>query len=247
MIASQSIGTLASVYPEAPNTIQKPSIHHPLTPSYSSTKPSDDGSYQVPPPYLAGHAFALPEYYAPCFPNNGSLLLIMFRISQNARNILASPNSLFDAGVLGVPGSGSGEQVPMPKDDDASYGNSRKIEWNSSGRATFVVQELPLAPSPVSRPRVSLMGNVTLLSDDWFTSSSSTGPLGPEDRDEKYGYDALESCYLAHHPDSKWWIPGKGAFHVRSLVLFFLVSGESPVFTFSRSSVVGCGLGSVRS
>lgn len=214
LIAAQSIGTLASVYPD---TASSQLYDHPYTPR-SAIKEGEDGFYTasspnaLPPPYLAGHAFALPEYYAPCFPNNGSLLLIMFRISQNARNILASTsttpkNSLSNA---------YDEQVPIMSEERETA--AEKIEWKMSGRATFVVQELPLSHSPVSRPRVSLVGNVTLLSDSWSTPSSSSSyplPSAQENTEEEEALlDELASCYVKYHPDAKWWVPGKGVFHV---------------------------------
>lgn len=194
LIASQSIGTLASVYP---------ATNIPGVPFLSQSAVT--GTFAPPPP-LAGHAFALPEYYAPCFPNNGSLLLIMFRISQNARNILAN-NPASTANDLT-----SSAQQQTHISDDVPSSSERKVEWNISGRATFVVQELPMRPSPVSRPRVALMGNVTLIYDSWFTSPPSAQSV---EGVRHSMYDELESCYTAHHPDAKWWIPGKGSFHVR--------------------------------
>ncbi|KAI0743561.1 pyridoxamine 5'-phosphate oxidase-domain-containing protein [Daedaleopsis nitida] len=43
-----------------------------------------------------------------------------------------------------------------------------------------------------NRPRVSLIGNVTL-----FPEVSHT----PE-------RDSIQECYLAQHPDARWWLPG---------------------------------------
>lgn len=43
-----------------------------------------------------------------------------------------------------------------------------------------------------SRPRVSLTGNVTLFPELKHT---------PE-------RDAIQECYLAQHPDARWWLPG---------------------------------------
>ena len=146
---------------------------------------------------LGGSAFALPEYYAPCFPNNGSLLLIMFRISQNAQNILLEPQP--DISAEGLDGRDSALYS-----GEAEYGTP----WRRTGPATFVVQELPLKSSPVTSPRVSLIGNLTLISDTWLSASNGTQSAELID-------DEVEACYLERHPDAKWWIPGKGAFHVR--------------------------------
>lgn len=129
LVGSQSIGTLASIYPANTSV-----------------------------PGVAGHPFALMEYYAPCY-SNGSLAFVMMGISQNARNILASNESA----------------------------------------ASFMIQA-PLSRSPVTKPRLSLIGNVTVI--------------------EQSSFDAvleLEECYLDRHPDSKFWLPGKAGFHVRFL------------------------------
>lgn len=42
--------------------------------------------------FTPGEPFGLMEYYAPCY-SNGSLAVLFFGISQNGRNILASPNN----------------------------------------------------------------------------------------------------------------------------------------------------------
>jgi len=126
LVYTQSLGTLASVYP--PNST------------------------------LAGHPFALMEYYAPCH-TNGSLAFIFFTIAQNSHNILASPNH----------------------------------------SATMTVQApLSSSHSPVSQPRVALMGNVTVFANEDNASSVD---------------DEIEACYLARHPDARWWLPGKSGFH----------------------------------
>ena len=55
-------------------------------------------------------------------------------------------------------------------------------------------------PPSASQPRVSLMGNVTLLEDD-------DGEV-----------QGLKECYLAQHKDARWWLPGddEGAHLVRA-------------------------------
>ncbi|KAI0663493.1 pyridoxamine 5'-phosphate oxidase-domain-containing protein [Cubamyces menziesii] len=49
-----------------------------------------------------------------------------------------------------------------------------------------------------SRPRVSLMGNVTV-----FPDLSRTPDLA-----------SIQACYIAHHPDARWWLPGPREPHV---------------------------------
>ena len=51
-----------------------------------------------------------------------------------------------------------------------------------------------------SRPRVSLIGNVTL-----FTDLNET----PE-------REAIQACYIAQHPDARWWLPGPREPHIVS-------------------------------
>jgi hypothetical protein len=184
----------------------------------------------------------------------------MFRISQNAQNILGDwGSSRSSPAVDSDSESGEGlwaranEQFTM-KEEGEEEGDRISRKWRQSGRATFIVQELPLAPSPVSRPRVALMGNLTLISDVWSTStstgmtpsSSDPGVLSRAGDDE---IDELEKCYLAHHPDAKWWIPKKGSFHVSivtcplrllscptGLCLCLLLSNVIPPFFFKDVS-----------
>ncbi|CAL1707611.1 unnamed protein product [Somion occarium] len=49
-----------------------------------------------------------------------------------------------------------------------------------------------------SRPRVSLIGNVTVFNK----------------LDETPNRGEIESCYIAKHPDAKWWLPGPREPHV---------------------------------
>ncbi|KAI0358468.1 hypothetical protein OH77DRAFT_1184802 [Trametes cingulata] len=49
-----------------------------------------------------------------------------------------------------------------------------------------------------SRPRVSLIGNVTV-----FPVLSDTPDLAN-----------IQACYIAHHPDARWWLPGPREPHV---------------------------------
>ena len=195
----------------------------------------------IPTPNLSGHAFALQEYYAPCYPSNGSLLLIISRLSQNAKNIFRE-NDDVNVDVDGFPsssytlehsvpveGSNNEQMVVAPglewenknEKEREDEGRRSRWKWKQSGRATFMVQELPLSPSPVSRPRVALIGNLTLISNVWSASGDIDVTLQernwPAANDDEL--EELEKCYLAYHPDSKWWLPGKSTFHV-SFALF---------------------------
>lgn len=70
---------------------------------------------------------------------------------------------------------------------------------SGGGDVSFsIMSDLPAA----NRPRVSLMGNVTIFDDE-----DSTPDL-----------KATEACYLDKHPDAKWWLPGgnRDAHSVRS-------------------------------
>ena len=51
-----------------------------------------------------------------------------------------------------------------------------------------------------SRARVSLIGNVTIYEDLHATP----------DRDR------IEACYVARHPDARWWLPGPNEPHIVS-------------------------------
>ncbi|EIW63296.1 uncharacterized protein TRAVEDRAFT_26623 [Trametes versicolor FP-101664 SS1] len=54
------------------------------------------------------------------------------------------------------------------------------------------------ASPAASRPRVSLLGNVTV-----FPVLGDTPELA-----------AIQACYLAQHPDARWWLPGPREPHV---------------------------------
>lgn len=56
------------------------------------------------------------------------------------------------------------------------------------------------ASPAASRPRVSLLGNVTV-----FPVLGDTPELA-----------AIQACYLAQHPDARWWLPGPREPHVVS-------------------------------
>jgi len=167
-------------------------------------------SLTIPTPDLSGHAFALPEYYAPCYPSNGSLLFIISRLSQNAKNILGeAPFHLNHFSEW------SREQMIINGDkeniEEVEVEGDRALKWKQSGQATFSVQEWPLSPSPVSRPRVALIGNLTLISDVWSSLSNSPDHHAVVGDDNEL--DEIEKCYLAYHPDSRRWLPGRGGFH----------------------------------
>ncbi|KAI9062874.1 hypothetical protein FKP32DRAFT_1612125 [Trametes sanguinea] len=49
-----------------------------------------------------------------------------------------------------------------------------------------------------SRPRVSLIGNVTVFPDLRLTPDLAR----------------IQACYLDHHPDARWWLPGPREPHV---------------------------------
>ncbi|KAG9003924.1 hypothetical protein FRB94_002769 [Tulasnella sp. JGI-2019a] len=132
--AKETVGDAAHI---ARELIQTSSIG-----TLSSTYPSGHD--------LAGQPFGLMEYYAPCYAN-GSLAILFFGISQNGRNILASP-----------------------------------------GQAASISIQSPPSYSLATKPRVALVGNVTVFSSHYE------------------GGEALKECYKQSHPDA-WWVPGNKA------------------------------------
>ena len=242
LIASQSIGTLASVYPYR---------SHRAIPDISSEYEISQ-SLPISTPDLSGHAFALPEYYAPCYPSNGSLLFIISRLSQNAKNILGEDNeppshvnhfSEWSSERFGAYHRGShaaSEQMIINGDKESiekvEVEGGMVLKWKQSGQATFSVQEWPLSPSPVSRPRVALIGNLTLISDVWSSSNSPDHRTMVDDDNE---LDEIEKCYLAYHLDSRRWLPGKGGFHVSCFLR--LLDDDSCISSYSFSCGLLCG------
>ncbi|WVR06588.1 hypothetical protein IAU60_003620 [Kwoniella sp. DSM 27419] len=71
--------------------------------------------------------------------------------------------------------------------------STQNILREPSHHATYTVS-MPTdgVRSPMSRGRVALMGNMTVLSHP-----------------DKHQTQALESCYTRHHPDARYWLPGR--------------------------------------
>ncbi|KAF9010496.1 pyridoxamine 5'-phosphate oxidase-domain-containing protein [Cyathus striatus] len=66
--------------------------------------------------------------------------------------------------------------------------HSKNVLHSSRQSASIsVTSEVPAA----SRPRVSLIGNITV-----FTNTSAISDL-----------HLIKQCYLEKHPDAKWWLP----------------------------------------
>ncbi|CEL54121.1 hypothetical protein RSOLAG1IB_06832 [Rhizoctonia solani AG-1 IB] len=200
LVKRKSIATLATVYP--------PDYHI-------------DG--------LAGHPFALMEYYASCH-KSGSLSYLFFPISQNARNIASTPGKTasftirvgespngfepdvggFDTGVDQVlmggwenptPRSGTEHQVPP-----SGSKNPVMTGWRGWGKSMFAGWQAKAAErGPAATARVALMGNVTVF----------YGVTGEGDTEADVEARQMSECFLAKHPDAKWWVPGRpGAPHV---------------------------------
>ncbi|KAI4521045.1 hypothetical protein K525DRAFT_285369 [Schizophyllum commune Loenen D] len=49
-------------------------------------------------------------------------------------------------------------------------------------------------PPGANRPRVSLIGNVTIF----------------EQAEDMPGREEIRDCYLRSHPEARWWVPGEG-------------------------------------
>jgi hypothetical protein len=79
--------------------------------------------------------------------------------------------------------------------------HSQNILRSPSNAASIAVAS---SPARASRARISLIGNVTILPDDIDVETT----------------DELKSCYLAKHPDAKWWLPGdEDGAHIVSICL----------------------------
>ncbi|KAJ1305745.1 hypothetical protein OPQ81_010477 [Rhizoctonia solani] len=178
---------------------------------------------------LAGHPFALMEYYASCH-KNGSLSFLFFPISQNARNVAKAPGNTasftirvgespngFEPDVGGYMdmdrGSmiGGDNQVPLGGGSDRVLVNSKNritAGWRGWGKSMFGGWQAKSAIAergPAATARVALMGNVTVL----------YGVTGEGDTEADREAHQMSDCFLARHPDAKWWVPGHpGAPHV---------------------------------
>ncbi|CUA74843.1 hypothetical protein RSOLAG22IIIB_05740 [Rhizoctonia solani] len=172
---------------------------------------------------LAGHPFALMEYYASCH-KNGSLSYLFFPISQNARNVASAPGNTasFTIRVAESPngfepdvGGSMGMMDPglMAGDDSQVLLNARSGKknpvtagWRGWGKSIFGgSQAKATGRGPAAAARVALMGNVTVF----------YGVTGEGDTEADREAREMSDCFLARHPDAKWWVPGRpGAPHV---------------------------------
>ncbi|ELU37114.1 hypothetical protein AG1IA_08859 [Rhizoctonia solani AG-1 IA] len=233
LVKRESVGTLATVYPS---------------------------DYRIAG--LAGHPFALMEYYASCH-KNGSLSYLFFPISQNARNVASTPGKTasftvrvgespngfepdvggFDVGVDQVPMSGWDDPTPLSgmvnRDPPSNQKNPVRTGWRGWGKSMFAGWQAKAAErGPAATARVALMGNVTVFYG--VTGEGDTEVATCErlrlwwpacltflcvviDRLAEHVHipiadleaRQMSECFLAKHPDAKWWVPGRpGAPHV---------------------------------
>jgi len=93
-IAAMIVGTCASETVEDAAQIARGLIQTASIATMSSSYPVGHA--------LEGQPFGLMEYYAPCY-SNGSLAILFFGISQNGRNILASPHQAASMSIQSPP------------------------------------------------------------------------------------------------------------------------------------------------
>ncbi|KAF8606186.1 hypothetical protein BDV93DRAFT_521035 [Ceratobasidium sp. AG-I] len=164
---------------------------------------------------LANLPFALMEYYADCH-GNGSLSYLFFPISQNARNIASAPGKTASFTVRaresdGLVGSFAPAVGSAETDSDVDVGpgvdqmplTKAQGGWWRWGKD--LLRSRQMARGPAASARVALMGRVKVM----------YGVTGEGDSDVDREARQMSSCFLARHPDAKWWVPGrKGAPHV---------------------------------
>ncbi|PWN51150.1 hypothetical protein IE53DRAFT_386508 [Violaceomyces palustris] len=124
---------------------------------------------------LRGSIMSGPEYFAPCFPENGDLLFLGLTVSQNWRNVRQSDhhNATFSVGSNADPG------VVDPR-----HSARTRVAFSSSPDHWD-----PHRPSwrkgMPSKGRVTLMGHFEEL--------------------EEQAWQSAEKCFFSHHPDARHW------------------------------------------
>ncbi|KAF8745684.1 hypothetical protein RHS02_01281, partial [Rhizoctonia solani] len=116
----------------------------------------------------------------------------------------------FDVGVDQVPMSGWDDPTPLSgmvnRDPPSNQKNPVRTGWRGWGKSMFAGWQAKAAErGPAATARVALMGNVTVF----------YGVTGEGDTEADLEARQMSECFLAKHPDAKWWVPGRpGAPHV---------------------------------
>ncbi|KAG9089152.1 hypothetical protein FRC07_012397, partial [Ceratobasidium sp. 392] len=151
---------------------------------------------------LANHPFALMEYYADCH-NNGSLTYLFFPISQNSRNVASAPQKTASFTIRA--GESSGYAGDFAPDVLSEIGQMPMAKQNTGWWDRNWRRSLKFERGPAASARVALMGRVNV----------KYGVTGEGESEDDKEARQMSSCFLARHPDAKWWVPGrKGAPHV---------------------------------
>ncbi|QRW24240.1 pyridoxamine 5'-phosphate oxidase family protein [Rhizoctonia solani] len=106
----------------------------------------------------------------------------------------------------------SGWDDPTPlsgmvnRDPPSNQKNPVRTGWRGWGKSMFAGWQAKAAErGPAATARVALMGNVTVF----------YGVTGEGDTEADLEARQMSECFLAKHPDAKWWVPGRpGAPHV---------------------------------
>lgn len=165
---------------------------------------------------LANHPFALMEYYASCH-TNGSLTYLFFPISQNARNVAGAPGKTASFTVrVGDSAGYDGNFQPDVGSTDSRLAHMDQVTldkanlntgWRAWSNSIFGSRSKSAfnGRGPAAAARVALMGRVKVL----------YGVTGEGDTEADREARQMSACFLARHPDAKWWVPGRpGAPHV---------------------------------
>ncbi|KAF8750807.1 hypothetical protein RHS01_09179 [Rhizoctonia solani] len=124
----------------------------------------------------------------------------------------------FDVGVDQVPMSGWDDPTPLSgmvnRDPPSNQKNPVRTGWRGWGKSMFAGWQAKAAErGPAATARVALMGMSPFSMWRHVNGSDFGGlPVLPSSDLEAR---QMSECFLAKHPDAKWWVPGRpGAPHV---------------------------------
>lgn len=155
------------------------------------------GTQERRPPGLGGVPIGLMDYIADCDPTSaGNPTVLAIGIATSFKNVAAGSN-------MSISVDWAPPYPPRKRIEGAAAGVFARLRgwWSGSSSSSSEAHTHKRDPVPYSAanlPRFSLLGYLEpiLPADD--ADSATTAAAA----------DALQACFLASHPDARYWLPG---------------------------------------
>jgi hypothetical protein len=185
IVALSKIGTLSTVFQPAARELAD----------------ADDVAANAVPPGLVGAPIGLPDYFADCGGrDDGSPTILAIDIATPFRNVRAGSN--ISLAIEWVPPYPPAKRISLWSRLSGLFSSSSPSSSSDDGSDTPDTSPY----SAANLPRFSLIGYLEPLvedaADDDGVDASGTG-------------DALAKCFVAKHPDARYWLPGNRIHHSR--------------------------------